>query len=782
MHITDNSAPVHGGVATIGTDGIYFSILSTAGSPGTRAKVVKLSATATHPSSPVWTFTAPGDGSAYDMYAIPALDAAGAKLYIGSDFGIFYCLNTSDGSIAWSYPVATGTDKRIRSGAALDPNAPLDSTVYFHCNDGFLYALDANSGALRWTAATGNGGGPPADPGFPTVQPVSSSPVVASSGTVYVGSADGKVRAFDPSTGLLLPGWPVSLNPDDVEPVEATLAIGQDGTLYAATRVNVEANVGGKVYAINPVTQAVVWTFQGVGARPGFVASPVVDQAGFIYAPDFGESLFKLHPADGTVEQGWGLNGKLCQTPSINQNGLLIIGISKFKPTEHDAIAAIKIDDPNLGAPYWEITQVGGQLLGNTTGSPAIRCTSDGRVYVADMLGKVFRFDTGAMMMAGMWPTFECGNRRAGKTATFPAAIAELPPFYLGTSSYSRVNQVDTFSRTVGVANGHFSLNCVYSASPGTAAALWKGTSIGLPGGCNPYVTSYMANTVATGLNGTGDVCGYYPTGHPYYGPFYPIVWANGADANVTYACLSLAGYSSGYASAINASGTIIGYASGSIVGVLRWTKNGPTTWDIPDNLGAPPGNLAYAYAITDDGRVAGQAKFTPGGPFHAFNTDPGGVPFNDLLTMGGTASEARHIYELKGTVGRSQISSGYWRAFYLPMAATTLGNNTAYQIPALPGVTRTDWNSAAYGVNKLGQVVGYAQNQSLASRAVLYSTVTGNTTDLNSYPLDGGQTPASLGWTLTSAVSINDAGVMVGYGVISGRSTCWIIYLKCQD
>jgi len=45
---------------------------------------------------------------------------------------------------------------------------------------------------------------------------------------------------------------------------------------------------------------------------------------------------------------------------------------------------------------------------------------------------------------------------------------------------------------------------------------------------------------------------------------------------------------------------------------------------------------------------------------------------------------------------------------------------------------------------------------------------------------LDGGQTPAGLGWTLTQA--INDSGVIVGYGSISGRSTCWIIYPKCQD
>src|SRR5437762_9832428 len=50
------------------------------------------------------------------------------------------------------FNVPAATDRRIRSGAALDPNNPQGSTVYFQCNDGYLYALDANTGAQRWRA------------------------------------------------------------------------------------------------------------------------------------------------------------------------------------------------------------------------------------------------------------------------------------------------------------------------------------------------------------------------------------------------------------------------------------------------------------------------------------------------------------------------------------------------------------------------------------------------------------------------------------------------------
>src|SRR5207247_458601 len=202
-----------------------------------------------------------------------------------------------------------------------------------------------------------------------------------------------------------------------------------------------------------------------------------------------------------------------------------------------------------------------------------------------------------------------------------------------------------------------------------------------------------------------------------------PIVWPDGANSTTAYTVLALpTGFTTGYASDINESvGTIIGYTGGSTVNVVRWTSSGPTTWNPPENLNAPAGGQAYAYAITDDGSIAGKAKFVVGGPLHAFKTgaDPIDLASDaaDLGTMGGTASEAWDLHELKGTVGRSQITNGYWRGFLLPISAPNLGNSAIYEICGLPGVTRSDWNSAAYGVSKLGQVVGYAQDQNLSNR-----------------------------------------------------------------
>ena len=41
---------------------------------------------------------------------------------------------------------------------------------------------------------------------------------------------------------------------------------------------------------------------------------------------------------------------------------------------------------------------------------------------------------------------------------------------------------------------------------------------------------------------------------------------------------------------------------------------------------------------------------------------------------------------------------------------------------------------------------------------------------------------PPNSPWVLTKAQSINDVGVIVGYGEYSERATAWILYPQCQD
>jgi hypothetical protein len=127
-------------------------------------------------------------------------------------------------------------------------------------------------------------------------------------------------------------------------------------------------------------------------------------------------------------------------------------------------------------------------------------------------------------------------------------------------------------------------------------AALWQNNSISLPGYC-PGVD--VTNTFATGLNGAGDVCGRL--NYPGTNPYIPIVWPDGANSSGIYSSLTVPGFTSGQATAFNASGHIIGFAwSGSQFHVFTWSKSG-SSWSGGNDLGAPDiGNTSQEQALAD--------------------------------------------------------------------------------------------------------------------------------------------------------------------------------------
>ena len=91
---------------------------------------------------------------------------------------------------------------------------------------------------------------------------------------------------------------------------------------------------------------------------------------------------------------------------------------------------------------------------------------------------------------------------------------------------------------------------------------------------------------------------------------------------------------------------------------------------------------------------------------------EPGGCDFAAANTFADALNAAGDVCGYGYGPEPLAWPEGYWRAFYLPIDCGALGGTTTYQIPALSGVTRTDYSSAAYGVNKFGQTVGYTQKE----------------------------------------------------------------------
>ncbi len=135
----------------------------------------------------------------------------GGSLFVPAKNGYLYALDRASGNLSWSRYVRAG----VSSPALVGDSLVLGGGSFGEA--GVLTAVDAASGAVRWSFATDG--------------PVQASPTVAG-GTVYVASntASGTIYAVDATTGALV--WSRTPSPQQFifgSPVVA------DGRLYAVS-------------------------------------------------------------------------------------------------------------------------------------------------------------------------------------------------------------------------------------------------------------------------------------------------------------------------------------------------------------------------------------------------------------------------------------------------------------------------------------------------------------------------------------------------------------------
>lgn len=128
-----------------------------------------------------WIFAAESD-----IYAVPALDAAGNIYFTVLNSGKLYCVSPT-GVQRWVYAGAS-------LGSSSSPALSADGgTAYFAGYDGKLHAVNTATGAVRWVFRLG-------------AEARASSPAVDASGVVYIGCYDFKVYAIN-SEGTLKRTW-----------------------------------------------------------------------------------------------------------------------------------------------------------------------------------------------------------------------------------------------------------------------------------------------------------------------------------------------------------------------------------------------------------------------------------------------------------------------------------------------------------------------------------------------------------------------------------------------
>jgi len=191
------------------------------------------------------------------IFGQPAFDPQRGRMYFGASDKRLYALD-GRGLFLWSF--STGDNVATRPLVVND-------LVIFGSEDGGVYALDADTGALRWRAEAGAA--------------VVSSPARVGDQHIVIGTDDGQVLAYAIEDGELL--WDF----DAEGPVEADIVVIGEVALVAVST--------GRVLALDARTGAELWQHDVGGA----VRHPPAVGAGLVVVLSHPGRITALSLADG---------------------------------------------------------------------------------------------------------------------------------------------------------------------------------------------------------------------------------------------------------------------------------------------------------------------------------------------------------------------------------------------------------------------------------------------------------------------------------------------------
>ncbi len=209
------------------------------------------------------------------------------RVYVGNAEGEFFCVDPATGERIWKFEVPENVKRKgIRSSAAAN-----SGMVVFGADDGALYALDWDSGQLRWKSSTDAG--------------VVGSPCIAGD-VVCAANLGGTVYGIDLESGARR--WQV----DAGSPIYASVS-------YAANKVFV-GTTGGTMYALDAVSGAVIW-MQQLGS---VINSGAVIANDILYVGTLKKNLFGLKIDDGTIVVKQDVPGRIKTSPAVARGRLYV--------------------------------------------------------------------------------------------------------------------------------------------------------------------------------------------------------------------------------------------------------------------------------------------------------------------------------------------------------------------------------------------------------------------------------------------------------------------------
>ncbi|MDY6876607.1 MAG: PQQ-binding-like beta-propeller repeat protein [Chloroflexota bacterium] len=246
-----------------------------------------------------------------------------ASGFLSQPSNVVWALDADTGSKLWRFDGATG--QYIEGGAIGDGIFVIGNS------DGNVYALDVESGTLRWTFETGHR--------------VWTTPLIVSD-IVYIGSMDRHLYALDLSTGEIR--W--SFN---AEGAFAGTPVLRDGTLYIGA-------FDDRLYAVDAHTGVERWRVAG---ENWFWGSPAV-YSDTVYAADVNGNVYAVHADTG--EQIWhqSLDAEVRAGPALTADGSML-----FIGSQNGTLYALDSAD---GFVLWQRASDEGQMLSSSVVSGSL--------------------------------------------------------------------------------------------------------------------------------------------------------------------------------------------------------------------------------------------------------------------------------------------------------------------------------------------------------------------------------------------------------------------------
>ncbi len=292
-------------------------------------------------------------------------------------------------SSSWAYSGVVKWSVSMGNGVEASAAVSSKGVVYVPALNGYLYAIDARNGFVKWKV-------------YLNSTYIFSAPLIGPDGTIYIGSGDGKLYAIG-NDGVKK--WSFSTS----KGITSSPTISRDGTLYIGSYDNY-------MYAINSKDGSLKWSF-GTGGR--IYSSVALAKDGTVYFGSEDHYLYALNP-DGTLKWKFETDGAISASPAVDIDGTIYIG-----STDHYLYAL----NPD-GTLKWKF-EAGDSIAGGAV------IDYDGTIYFGSFDGYLYALNPDGTLK---WK-FEAGSRVVAAVTTTTTTTGGGST---GTTSSTTSNKIHT--------------------------------------------------------------------------------------------------------------------------------------------------------------------------------------------------------------------------------------------------------------------------------------------------------------------------------------------------